>query len=167
VAPSLLGGAVLVLGLDPPLLVPIAIHRSLSLVLVTPDYGVSTAEARALLPREVPRADAVAQAAALGALVLALERGDGELLRAAMVDRIAEPPRRPLYRGYSEARAAALIVGALAVAVSGAGPTALAFARPERRSAVARALVEGYRSAGLGATALEAEVDREGARIVG
>lgn len=167
VAPSLLGGAVLVLGLDPLQLVPVTVHRSLSLVLATPGYPVATADARAVLPETVPRGDAVAQAAALASLVVALERGDGELLRAAMVDRIAEPPRRAFYRGYDAARAAALEAGALAVAVSGAGPTVVAFARQERRAAVAAALVAGYRSAGVDAAAHEAEVDRDGARLVG
>jgi homoserine kinase len=120
-----------------------------------------------VLPVQVPLGDAVAQAASLGSLVLALERGDGELLRVAMLDRIAEPPRRGFYRGYDAARAAALEVGALAVAISGAGPTVLAFARPERRGPVAEALVAGYRRSGIDAVALEADVDREGARLVG
>ena len=47
VAPSLLGGAVLVLGLDPPRLGPVRVHPSLALVLVSPSYQVETAQARA------------------------------------------------------------------------------------------------------------------------
>ena len=167
VAPSLLGGAVLVLGLDPPQVARVQVHPGLALVLVTPAYGVETAAARAVLPREVSRGDAVLQAASLGSLVLGLERGDASLIRGALFDRIAEPPRRHLYPGYAEARAAALAAGALGVAVSGAGPTVLAVAEAAVAEAVARALEEGYRGLGIEAVALPTSVDPQGARVVG
>jgi len=78
----------------------------------------------------VPRGDAVRQASSLAGLVLGLERGDGDLLRVATCDHIAEPARIPLYPGYTDAREAALAAGAFGVAVSGAGPTALARPAP-------------------------------------
>jgi homoserine kinase len=71
----------------------------------------------------------VGQAARLAALVLGLERGDGDLIRRAMVDGIAEPARAALYPGYPEARTAGAAAGALGVAVSGAGPTVVAVVR--------------------------------------
>jgi homoserine kinase len=166
VAPSLLGGAVLVCGLDPPRLTRFRIHPSLAVVLVTPAYQVETAKARAVLPREIPRADAIAQAAHLGALVLALERGDADLIRSSMVDRIAEPARTPLYPGYLDAKSAALEAGAAGVAVSGAGPTVLALAAAARSEAVAAAIVEAYRRCGIESSPHVAEVDTQGARVV-
>ncbi|HXY39062.1 MAG TPA: homoserine kinase, partial [Vicinamibacteria bacterium] len=81
-APSLLGGAVLVLGTAPLRYARLGVHHSLRLVFATPSYAVETARARAVLPAEVTRAKAVGQASALAGLVLGLERGDGELLRA-------------------------------------------------------------------------------------
>jgi homoserine kinase len=164
-APSLLGGAVLVLGTDPLRFARVRVHASLRLVFATPDYGVETARARAVLPAAVSRADAVAQAAALGGLVLGLERGDGELLRTAMQDRIAEPARVPLYPGYAAAREAALRAGAFGVAVSGAGPTLLALAERGREDAVSAAVGEAYDRAGFAATRRVAAVDERGARV--
>lgn len=164
-APSLLGGAVLVLGTDPLRFARVRVHASLRLVFATPDYGVETARARAVLPALVPRADAVSQAAALGGLVLGLERGDGELLRSAMQDRIAEPARVPLYPGYGAAREAALREGAFGVAVSGAGPTLLALAPRGCEEAVSAAVGEAYRRAGFAATRRVAAVDERGARV--
>ena len=163
VAPSLLGGAVIVLGLDPLRHARITVHPSLRLVLVMPDYEVATAKARALLPVVVARPDAVAQAASLAGLVVGLERGDGELIAAAMVDRIAEPGRVPLYPGYREAREAALEAGAWGVAVSGAGPTLVALASEERAGAVGEAAAAAYAPAET--TVHVSEVDGEGARI--
>jgi homoserine kinase len=165
-APCLFGGAVIVAGLDPPEVTPVRVHDSLGLVFVTPAYEVATAEARRVLPAEVPRADAVGQAARLALLVLGLERGDADLVRRAIWDRIAEPRRAPLYPGYPPARTAALEAGALGVAVSGAGPTLVAVALREARPAVAKALVEGYAKAGINARSYVAEVDVTGARVV-
>jgi homoserine kinase len=165
VAPSLLGGAVLVVTQDPPQFARVRVDAGLALVLVTPGYGVETARARAVLPAEVRRADAIAQASSLAALLLGLERGEDELVRAAMRDRIAEPARSSLYPGYAEARTAAMGAGALGVAVSGAGPTVVAIVREAGSRAVAQALVAGYHSLGIEATAHEARVDETGARV--
>ena len=165
-APCLFGGAVIVAGLDPPEVTPVRVHDSLGLVFVTPDYEVPTAEARKVLPADVPRGDAVGQAARLALLVLGLERGDADLIRRAIWDRIAEPRRAPLYPGYPRARTAALEAGALGVAVSGAGPTLVALVLREARQAVAKALVEGYAKAGINARSHVAEVDAAGARVV-
>jgi homoserine kinase len=166
VAPCLFGGAVIVAGLDPPEVTPFRVHASLGLVFVTPAYEVATAEARRVLPAEVPRADAVAQAAHLALLVLGLEHGDQDVVRRAMWDRIAEPRRASLYPGYPQARTAGNEAGALGVVVSGAGPTLVALAPREKREAVAAALVDGYAKAGIAARSHIAEVDAAGARVV-
>jgi homoserine kinase len=68
VAPSLLGGCVLVQGIDPLRIAMLRVHADLALVLVTPAYEVETAKARAVLPSELPRGQAVAQAASLAGL---------------------------------------------------------------------------------------------------
>jgi homoserine kinase len=165
VAPSLLGGAVLVSGI-PPRLCRIRVHDSFALVLVTPSYEVLTAAARAVLPTQVSRADAVTQAATLAGLVLGLERGEADLVAASMSDRIAEPVRAPLYPGYAQARAAALEAGAVGVTVSGAGPTLVAIVPAGSSGAVAAAFEEAYRRAGFAAAAHAARVDEQGARLI-
>jgi homoserine kinase len=166
VAPALFGGGVLVLSTEPMRVAPVRVHATLRLVLVSPAYEVATAAARAAVPQHVTRADAVWQAAALGALVLGLERGDPDLLREAMVDRIAEPARLPLYPGYAEARAAGLEAGAAGVAISGAGPAIVAVC-VGAGEAVGRAMREAYAQLGIEAAVHEARVDDGGARVVG
>jgi homoserine kinase len=163
--PSLLGGAVVVLGTEPLRYARLAVHPSLRFVFATPAYGVETARARAVLPASVSRADAVGQASALAGLVLGLERGDGALLRAATVDRVAEPSRIPLYPGYARARDAALASGAYGVAVSGAGPTLLALAPEGIEVEVGRAVLAAYAREGILARLHLAGVDARGARI--
>jgi len=165
VAPSLLGGAVLVVSIRPLRYARILVHPAIRFVFAIPDYGVETAKARSVLAEAVARADAVAQASALGALVLGLERGDGALLRASLVDRIAEPHRIPLYPGYPQAREAALSAGAFGAVVSGAGPTLLAVVPAGREVGVGEAVSEAYARQGILARVHMAEVDREGARL--
>lgn len=164
-APSLLGGAVLVLGTSPLRFTRVSVHPSLRLVFATPAYGVETARARAVLPAQVARAEAISQASALAGLVLGLERGDLALLRDAVCDRIAEPFRIPLYPGYEAARAAALEAGACGVAVSGAGPTLLALVPAGSERQVGAAVVAAYERAGFSARLHLAAVDDEGARL--
>jgi homoserine kinase len=164
-APSLLGGAVLVLGVSPLRYARVRVHPSIRLVFATPAYGVETARARAVLPATVPRGDAVRQASSLAGLVLGLERGDGDLLREATCDHLAEPHRIPLYPGYTEARQAALHAGALGVAVSGAGPTLLALTPAGAEEAVSAAVGKAYGAAGFAARLHVAAVDDRGARI--
>ncbi len=164
-APSLLGGAVVVLGVSPLRFARVRVHPSIRLVFATPAYGVETAHARAVLPAAVARADAVRQAAALAGLVLGLEQGDADLLRAAVRDHIAEPHRIPLYPGYAEARESALAAGAFGVAVSGAGPTLLALVPAGAEAEVGGAVEEAYAAAGFAASLHVAAVDDRGARI--
>ncbi len=168
IAPCLLGGAVLVRALDPPMLMAVHVAPAWTLVLATPDYEVETARARQALPSQVSRADAIRQAANLGALLLTLERADGAALRAALEDVLAEPARvaAGLYPGYVEARAAAYRAGALGVAISGAGPTVLAFTWDAHIQAVGAALTSAYAAAGHAITLRTAKIDPLGAREV-
>jgi homoserine kinase len=166
VAPSLLGGAVLVVGQEPLRLTSVRVHPSLAFVLVTPGYEVETARARGVLPEAVARQDAVEQAAHLGGLVLGLERGDADLIRDCMTDRIAEPARAGLFPGYRQAFAAGIDAGAAGVAISGAGPTLIAVVAGGAPGPVARAMVDAYTRTGHTATSRDATIDRAGARIV-
>ena len=166
VAPCLWGGLVLVLGLDPPRIVPRPVHPDLRIVLLTPDYLVETAQARAVLPSEVTRADAIGQAANLAGLLAGLEHGDADLIRRGMADRVAEPSRLPLYPGYLEARAAGWDAGAAGIAVSGAGPTVMAVVAAGGETAVGTAMQDAYRRCGISASVHVASVDPAGARVV-
>ena len=166
VAPSLLGGAVLVRSLDPLDVVRLPCPPSLRVVLVQPAQQLRTADARAALPLQVPLGLALAQAANVAAMVAALLQGDLALLGRALDDGIAEPARAPLLPGFVAAKAAARAAGALGASISGAGPTAFALVDdPDTGHRVARAMISAYRDAGLAADARAADVDRAGVRL--
>jgi homoserine kinase len=94
-------------------------------VLAIPPQQVSTEDARAALPLEVPIADAVHNTAHAALLVLGLARGDLDLVARGLSDRIHQPRRASLYPRSMELLAAARELGAVGASISGAGPTVL------------------------------------------
>lgn len=156
VAPAMLGG--LVLGVLPdPIAGPaeLVLRRMdpprLTAVVVLPDFHLLTADARAALPPDVSRADAIFNASRLGLLLHGLTTGDYNSLRVAMADRLHQPYRLRLIPGAAEAYAAAYAAGALGVALSGAGPSLLAFTTGgEADTDIAAAMGNAFLAAGLG-----------------
>ena len=165
-APAILGGLVLIRCLSPLDLVRIPVPAGLQVVLVHPHMEFRTAEGRAVLPREIPRALALHQAAQVGAIVAAAFQGDLALLGRAIDDRLAEPARAPLLPGFVEAKRAALEAGALGCSISGSGPTVFALTSDsvtaERAAAAMRA---AYAAAGLASDARVALPDNLGLRV--
>ncbi len=132
-APALYGGLVAA-GLNQegrPWVLALDVHpfwiQQAWLVLALPQVNLPTQEARRVLPRRVPLEDAVFNLAHALKVVEALRRGDPDLLREGMTDRWHQPYRLPLIPGASEAMQAAQEAGAVAVMLSGAGPSVLAW----------------------------------------
>lgn len=165
IAPSLLGGLVLVRSMEPMDVIRIPVPPSLRVVLTHPAQQLRTRDARAVLPAEVSRTLALQQAANVAAMVAAACLGDLALLGRALDDQIAEPARAALLPGFVSAKAAALAAGALGCSISGAGPTSFALVDGEASgAAVAAAMIAAYAAVGIPAMARVALVDTEGAR---
>ena len=124
VAPGLLGGIVLC----PPGKQPIQIKTSLDLQLVMyrPTVEILTANARAMLPNDVPKAAAIHNAAALAQFVAGLCSNRIDIIRGSIRDEIAEPYRKTLIPNFDTIKQAALNAGALGFSISGSGPTLFA-----------------------------------------
>lgn len=166
IAPSLMGGIVLVRSLDPIDVIPIPVPDGLLIVLASPAQRLRTADARAALPDEVSRAVALHQAAQVAGIVAACFTRDLSLLGRCIDDRIAEPARAALLPGFSAAKRAALDSGALGVSISGAGPTAFALCDTEAVArSVATAMCRAYDEAGLACVARVTRPDRVGTRV--
>ncbi len=167
IAPSLLGGIVLIRSLDPLDLVQLPVPTELCIVVIRPDQQLRTAEARSVLPQTIDRSLALHQAAQVAALVAALASEDYELLGRAIDDRIAEPVRARLLPGFRQAKEAALAAGALGSSISGAGPSAFALVRGSAGAQkVGEAMAAAYAACGQRTEVRVTRVDREGARLV-
>ncbi len=167
VAPCLLGGITLSYGLTPAEIWSLPVPSTLWLALVTPNVEVPTAQARAVLPAQIPLKTMVQQTASVARLVSALYRGDIAALGAAMeADFVIEPARAHLMPRLIEVRQAAHASGAYALVISGAGPTLAAVCDAgDTAQAVAEAMAHVYEQAGIGAVARAGQVSVGGARM--
>ncbi|MEL7494168.1 MAG: homoserine kinase, partial [Cyanobacteria bacterium J06554_11] len=129
VVPALLGGARLAAMSHGKLQIcDLPWHESVVPVVIIPEFELSTADARRVLPGKYSRTDAVFNTAHIGLLMRGLATGNGEWIAGGMGDRIHQPYRKKLIAGYDEVRRAAMQAGAYGMVISGAGPTLLALA---------------------------------------
>lgn len=113
-----------------------------------PDLEVRTSGARAVLPKVVPRSDAVNQAIRAAALPLALEQRP-ELLLAATTDRIHQFYRAELMPSSWQLMDTLRAQG-VAATISGAGPTVFAVGTTEQLAAANTVSHEGFHRYDLG-----------------
>lgn len=150
VAPSLLGGFVLIRSYDPLDVVKLPVPDGLSCAVVHPHAELRTEDARRILKKEIRLSDAIRQWGNLAALVAALYNGDLQLLGRSLQDVVAEPARSLLIPGFAGVKAAALAAGALGCSISGSGPSVFALcARPEDSARAGEAMVAAFKAAGL------------------
>ena len=142
--------------------VALPVPADLAWVVLVPEVTSSTAEARALLPPSVPRADAVFNVQRVALLLASLQAGRPAALATALDDRLHQPYRLKLFPWMPEVAAAARAAGALGCVLSGAGPSLLAAVHGDGR-AVARAMERALESAGIAGTARALDVDAVGA----
>jgi homoserine kinase len=140
-------------------------HSDLAPIVAIPDFELSTAEARRVLPQDYSRADAIFNVSHLGLLLRGLETGREDWLRAALQDRIHQPYRQSLIKGYDAVQAAALDAGAYGLVISGAGPTLLALAHQKDAAEVAIALSTTWISQGISVQTQVLQLDQTGAVI--
>ncbi|MEG4942905.1 homoserine kinase [Microcoleus sp. F4-D5] len=168
VVPALLGGCRLAAS-NPPSgsweICDIPWHPNIVPVVAIPDFELSTAEARRVLPSEYSRADAIFNAAHLGLLLRALETGNENWLRCALQDKIHQPYRQSLIRGYEAVQQAALNAGACGMVISGAGPTLLALTDATNAGAVVREMAAAWGEFGVKADVRAIDLDTQGAQV--
>ncbi len=163
VVPALLGGLVVSALEGKELIVArLDVPRELQCVVFVPARALSTKKSRGVLPRRVPRADAIHNAARAALWIAAIQSRRWEWLDAATRDRLHQPYRAKLVRGMQELFDAARKAGARGSALSGAGPSIVAFT--DRGAArIARALERAARRIGLEGRAHVTRVSARGA----
>jgi homoserine kinase len=129
VAPALLGGLVISIISDGEIITRRYEIPELTIVIVKPNMEWPTKIARAVLPKSVSRADSIYNIGRTALVVDALRNGDLDLLQKVMDDRIHQPYRLKHISGGMCAYKTAKRFGA--AALSGAGPSIIAFVPPE------------------------------------
>ncbi len=143
VGPALLGG--LVLCTADAGCQPLPFPDAWRIAVVHADISVPTAEARVLLPKQVPLPVASTYWQNLATLVHALHANELDLAATCFHDTIVEPARAPLVPGFEEAKAGALAAGAAGCSLSGSGPAIFAIVtEPDCADAVLEALTAPF-----------------------
>ncbi|MGB3933975.1 MAG: homoserine kinase [bacterium] len=167
VAPALLGGLVIsaaksdgpgyhYLQLPPP--------RELQAVVCIPDFLVATEDARRVLPSQVAFSDAVHNLGRVALLLGAFRSERWDLLPAALEDRLHQPYRKGLVPGLDQALTQARKAGALGAALSGSGPTIVAFVK-DNAARVGRAMEEAFACVDIAAHSLVLDFNAGGAKV--
>jgi homoserine kinase len=169
VAPAMLGGLVASIvfeGRVISLKLPARANRSpMHVTIVLPDFDFPTRQARAILPKQVDRKDAIYNISRAVLVTEALRTGDLDLLGKAMTDTLHQPYRIPLIPGAQAAMDAGRHAGAAAVALSGAGPSLIAFSSKEDPH-IGLSMKRAFESAGLPARIFELGTSYEGAEVM-
>jgi homoserine kinase len=164
VAAALLGGLTVscTIGSGRVAAVSLPVPGGVRWVVLVPEVTSATAEARAVLPAQVARADAVFNVQRVSLLLAALQSGRLDVLGDALDDRLHQPYRLRLFPWMPAVAEAARAAGALGCVLSGAGPSLLAAVRDDADS-VARAMEGALAGAGVRGRAWAFAVDTDGA----
>ncbi|MBW4444210.1 MAG: homoserine kinase [Plectolyngbya sp. WJT66-NPBG17] len=168
VVPALIGGCRLAAsGVDRAWeICDLSWHSSIVPIVAIPDFELSTAEARSVLPATYSRADAIFNTAHLGLLIRGLETGNADWLKAALHDRIHQPYRENLIKGYEMVRTAAIVSGAYGMVISGAGSTVLALAHQEKAESVNAAMEKAWMDLGVGVQVKNLAIESQGTSLI-
>jgi homoserine kinase len=156
VSASLLGGFVIAYG-DPVRTISVKPPAQLSVVVVSPKIPLprnKTGIARRLVPTKIKVKEAVLNIGRASAIAIGFARGNIELIGSGMEDAIAEPHREKLIPGYKMVKKAALNAHASGVAISGAGPSVVAFVDKTKHDPkkIGKVIVKEFRKTNVEAT---------------
>ena len=161
--PAFVGGFVVCVLSGGILFNRLSFPKELSLVFAVPDFELSTEEARRVIKREIPLEDAVFNIQRASLFVSALLTGRYELLKTAVEDRLHQPYRSKLVKGFNGVLEAGYSAGAYAVFLSGAGPTVCAITSENLGDRVGASMKEAFEREGFSARILHLKAEEKGA----
>ena len=166
-APAIYGGFVLVKSVDPLEILQLPTPDDLYVTVIHPQIEIKTAEARAILPKDIPLQKAITQWANLGSLVHALHTNDYDLISKSLHDEIIEPYRSQLIPHFDEVKNASLKAGALGCSISGSGPSIFSLSKGiETAKNVEDAINNIYNTTGIDFDMFVCKINTQGIKII-
>ena len=165
VAPCFIGGLSLMAEYQDQIALRLPMFKHWYWVSCYSGISVSTAAARAILPKDVPMKTTIQFGRQLAVFIDALYREDEKLAAAMMRDVLAEPYRKSLLPVFDESRAFAEQQGALAFGISGSGPSVFAVCETlEQATVINQWLQQNYIQNGDGFSHI-CQLDQQGAVV--
>ena len=167
VAPSLLGGFVLIRDYHPLDVIKLHVPDGLHCTLLHPHFELKTSDSRSVLRDNVSLKHSTIQSGNVAGLIAGLFQEDFELIGRSLRDVIAEPYRATLIPGFYEVKEAVKAAGALGMGISGSGPTLFTLSKgAEASESIIKAAQEVYDSIGLGVDAYHSAINTRGAYVL-
>lgn len=167
VAPSLLGGFIVVESMKPLRWSRIEPKFEIPLGVITPALEVPTKRAREVVPRLVEMEKVVSQIGAVSTMLCGLYDQDLQKLARGVNDQIVEPARAQLIHGFDAVKAFAMKQGALCFSISGSGPTVFLICEDfQSLERVSYQVVNMWREMGIESTIQKVGIDSYGSRIL-
>lgn len=126
VAPSLLGGMIMIRDNETLDIKKLHIPSGLFVSVIYPHIEILTKESRGILKQEVSFKDVIRQQGNLGAFVAAMYTSDFGMIGRSLQDLLVEPQRAHLIPHFYAMKEQAMNAGALGFSISGAGPSMFA-----------------------------------------
>ncbi len=166
-APAIFGGFTLVKSACPLQILELPTPTDLFATLIHPQIEIKTSESRAILPKEIPLSNAIAQWANVGSLVHALHTSDYDLIKDSLIDVVIEPYRKQLIPHFDDVKSAALKAGALGCAISGSGPSIFMLSKSEViAKEVEKAIRKVYATTDIKFETYVSKINVEGIRVI-
>ena len=123
VSPIILGGITLVRSINEIDVIKLPSPKNLEIVIVRPNIEIKTSDSRRVVKNKIKIEKMVEQSANLGSFISSLYTEDYELMSRSVVDVIVEPNRSILIPEFDVIKKISKTSGALAVGISGSGPS--------------------------------------------
>ena len=167
VAPSLMGGFVLIRDYNPLDVVKVKVNLDLYCTLVHPHIEVKTSDSRRVLRSSISLRDAITQSGNIAGLMVGLAQADPLLISRSLKDVIAEPIRAAFIPGFEQVKLRAIEAGALGCGISGSGPTLFALSSTHETSLeVGEAMQLEFLKSHLKSDIYVSKINPEGAKIL-
>ncbi|MBA4302355.1 MAG: homoserine kinase [Cyclobacterium sp.] len=167
VAPSLLGGFVLIRDYHPLDVIKLHVPQGLHCTLLHPHFELKTSDSRSVLRDSVSLKHSTIQSGNVAGLIAGLFQEDFDLIGRSLRDVIAEPYRATLIPGFYEVKEAVKAAGALGMGISGSGPTLFTLSKgAEASESIIKAAQEVYDAIGLGVDAYHSAINIRGAYVL-
>ena len=156
VSAAIYGDFIIIKSYSPLKVIHLESPPNLGICIAIPEVPTSprkTEKARSVLPKTVSIEKLVHNLGHAATMAAGFATGDVDLIGRSMSDAVVEPARAFMVPGYQKVKEKALKAGACGVAISGAGPAMIAIVNSNNTDAskVAKAMEEGFKSAGVSA----------------
>lgn len=142
----------------------ITFPETIQLVVAVPDFEMLTEKSRRDLPQSIKLQDMILNLQRACFLLASICNGDCRHLDKAMDDVIFQPVRQKSIPGFKQVLSNAREAGALGAAISGSGPSIIAFATDKDR--VGKAMLEAFARNGIKARLFFLNASMQGVTLV-